>query len=140
MAFAITSLKAFGTEISEPVTNRFQQIVQLTVTAGASDLVYAIGSLSSQFWTDVNNAAFKNLWAQVLAKGDTLLSISAPAIFDSRARVGSGATLAAGQFKQVSTLPGLSVSVFTGESVATAVITLHILLKAGSLPEYYNNV
>jgi hypothetical protein len=133
-------MKAFGTEISEPVTNRFQQIVQMTVTAGAADLVYAIGNLSSQFWTDVNNATYKNLWANISSKGDVIISVSAPAISDPRVLVGSGATLAAGEYKQVTTISGLAISVFTGESVATATITLNILMKPGVLPQEYNSL
>ena len=80
MAFAITSAKAFGTEISEPLTQRFTQIFQITVTAGSSDLVYAIGDLTSQFWTDVANATYKQLWSNIQAKADTIVALSAPAI------------------------------------------------------------
>ena len=54
--------------------------------------------------------------------------------------MGSGATLAAGQYKAVTTPAALALSVYTGESVATATITLSILLKGGTFPEVYNNI
>lgn len=140
MAFAITSAKAYGIEVAEPVTNRFKQILQFTVTAGASDLVYAIGDLTSQFWTDVNNATYKNLWSRVQAKTEVITVVAASAIKDPKIKVGSAASLAAGQYKEVTTPSGLSISVYTGESVATAVITIEAILQANVLPEEYNNV
>jgi hypothetical protein len=137
MAFAITALKAFGIEASEPVTSRFKQIVQISWTAAVGDVALDIGNLSGTFWTAAANSTLQSIWARIQAKADVITAFNAPTITDAKARVASGATLASGQYKAVTTPAGLAITSFAGEGVS-GTLTLELLLKPQNTPEEYN--
>lgn len=137
MAFVVTAVKCFGTEASEPVTSRFRQILQLTFTAAAADVALDLSNDTGTFWTSAANQTALNTYKRCMTKADTILAVSLPAVTDAKVRVGSAATLASGQYKQVSTPAGFSITSFAGEGVS-GTITFDVLLKAQSLPEEFN--
>mgnify|MGYP000167303071 CR=1 FL=1 len=137
MAFVITAVKCFGTEASEPVTSRFRQILQISFTAAAADVVLDLSNDTGTFWTSAANPTALNTYKRCMTKADVILAVSLPAVADAKARVASGATLTAGQYKQVSTPAGFSISSFAGEGVG-GTLTLSMMLKAQSLPEEFN--
>lgn len=139
MAFAVVAsgVKAYGVERSEPVTKRFKQVFVLPFTATASDVALDIGSLSGTFWTAVANAEVKGVWANIQAKLDYITSVTCPPIKDAKIKVGSGATLASGQFKEVTTPSGFAITQYAGEGVTSGTIVIEGWLKSGVNPEQY---
>lgn len=139
MAFAVVAsgVKAFGVERSEPVTNRFKQVFILPFTAATSDVALDIGNLSGTFWTAVANAEVKAVWANIQAKLEYVTSLTCPQIKDAKVKVGSGATLATGQFKEVSTPSGLAITLYASEGVTSGTIVIEGWLKSGVNPEQY---
>lgn len=139
MTFAVvqSGVRAFGIERDEPVTSRFKQVFILPFTAATSDVAFDIGSLSGTFWTAVANAEVKSVWANIQSKLEYITSVTCPQITDAKARVGSGATLATGQFKQVTTPSGLAFTVYAGEGVTSGTIVIEGWLKKGVNPEAY---
>jgi hypothetical protein len=146
MAFALSSIKVVGTEVSEPVTKRFVQVVQFNITALAADVLLDIGASTAgalgTFWTAAGGtevgADALEIWRRIQVKGDSILSVSVPQIQDTKAKIASGGTVATGQFKSVTTLPGFAITQFAGEGATTVTLTMQILLKAGALPEDNN--
>lgn len=137
MAFALTSFRAFGIEASEPVTSRFKQIVQITYTAAVGDVALDLGNTTGTFWTAVANAAALNFWTRIQAKADTLVTFVAPTITDAKARIASGGTVGAGQYKAVLTPAGFAVTSFAGEGVS-GTLSMEFILKPQTLPEEWN--
>jgi hypothetical protein len=140
MAFALVagSVKAFGTEVSEPLTKRFVQIFQLSFTALAADVALDLGNLSGTFWTAVANPEARNIWSRIQVKAETIMLVQCAPIMDAKTKVGGAP--ATGQYRQVSTPAGLAITQFAGEGVTAGTITLQVLLKAGQYPEEFNNV
>lgn len=139
MTFAVvqSGVRAFGVERDEPVTSRFKQVFILPFTGAVGDVALDVGNLSGTFWTAVANAEVKAVWANIQAKLEYITSITCPQITDSKARVGSGATLASGQFKQVTTVSGLAITSYTGEGVTSGTLVIEGWLKKGVNPEAY---
>ncbi len=53
MTFALTSVKAYGVEASEPLQKRFIQRLELKGTAANSNVAYDFGTYAGTFWTAV---------------------------------------------------------------------------------------
>ena len=148
MAFALTGIKVFGTEASEPVTKRFIQTVQFNITALAADVLLDLGASTAgslgTFWTQaggtVVGADALNIWRRIQQKGDVVLSVAVPQIQDPKAKIGSGTALASGQFKSVTTLSGFAITQYTAEGATAITLTLQILLKASCFPEDNQNL
>lgn len=51
MAFALTKFKAFGERAEGAVRPHVQQVMNFTLTAAATDIVYDLGETAGTFWT-----------------------------------------------------------------------------------------
>ncbi len=57
MTFALTSVKAYGIESSEPLQKRFKQYLELKGTAANTNVSYDFGTYAGTFWTAVGSTA-----------------------------------------------------------------------------------
>ncbi len=55
MTFALTFVKAYGIEASEPLQKRFKQYLELKGTAANTDVAYDFGNYTGTFWTAVGS-------------------------------------------------------------------------------------
>ncbi len=55
MTFALTYVKAYGIEASEPLQKRFKQCLELKGTAANTDVAYDFGTYAGTFWTAVGS-------------------------------------------------------------------------------------
>lgn len=103
MAFAVTEVKAYGLDISEPVQKRALQIVELKVTGTNSDVSLDIHDFGGTFWGDAGSsdegALAKKVLQDVSTRVDKIVSYSFPEIQVNKTIVHSGATLGANQAK-----------------------------------------
>lgn len=56
MTFALTSFRAFGIEAEEPVNNKYQQKLELVITAANTDTALDLGTYAGTFWSAVGSA------------------------------------------------------------------------------------
>lgn len=139
MAFAVTSFRAYGIDKFEALTNQFKQTVVIKGTALAADVALDLGNASGTFWSAADDTptglAASKAFAEILAKADVLISLNSPEIEDTKARIASGGTLAAGQFKKVTAKGAtLGYTLFTAEGVTTFTIVAELSLLPGVLP------
>jgi hypothetical protein len=84
MAFALTEYKAYGIDISEPVTKRAIQVFECTITAAAADIDLDIGDVAGTAWSAIDNNALglaaKVAFSEILGKADRLILASCPEI------------------------------------------------------------
>lgn len=102
MALVLTSVEAFGKEIDEGLTKRFQQTLVLQGTGAATDLTYDWANFTGTFWTAVSGsepgATALQTIKNIALKAYQLLSVSGEALL-LKESVATGATLATGQYK-----------------------------------------
>ncbi len=55
MTFALTSVKAYGVEATEPLAKRFIQRLELKGTAAATNVAYDFGNYTGTFWSAVGS-------------------------------------------------------------------------------------
>lgn len=68
MSRAVTAVEAFGREIDEPITKRFQQVLHLSVTGLATDTAYDFSNAAGAFWTDaLADVTYGSVATQALA-------------------------------------------------------------------------
>lgn len=135
MAFVVQSVSAIAWTADEAITSKFFQNVEIVGTATGADVALDIGNPTGTFWTSVNNVAMLNCFKDCLNRAASTISMLCPQIEDAKAKVGSGATLATGQYKQV-TVPGstLGYTLFAAEGVSTFRISIVFNGKPDMLP------
>lgn len=152
MSFAVTSFEAFGREIDEPLTTRFDQWLVLNYTGLAADVALDLGAAVSgslgTFWTAAladgtpANAAAAALALQTLQSIVPLalnsLSPDGPTL-SAKARQVVAAT---GGYSQtvVAATKTPSIAIFAGEGVTSGTVYLKWDLKKGSRPVKYPTV
>jgi hypothetical protein len=140
MAFALTSLKAYGLEATQALTKKFFQIVEINFTATAADVALDLGNPAGTFWTAAANAAALAAWKTCLANSDKTMNVYSAEIFDPKARIASGSALGAGQFKAVTTPDSnFAITIQAGEGVSGTIVC-QFTCKAGVFPVQYNVV
>lgn len=84
MAFALTDYKAYGMDISEPVTKRAHQIFECTITATAADVALDLGNVAGTAWSAIDNNALglaaKTAFTEILSKVDRFAGYACPEI------------------------------------------------------------
>jgi hypothetical protein len=99
MAFALTDYKAYGIDISEPVTKRAIQVFECTITGLAADVDLDIGDVAGNAWSAIDNNAIglaaKVAFTEILGKVSRLISASCPEIDNAYLPVYGDATPAA---------------------------------------------
>ncbi len=94
MAFALTSVQAYGIEAEEPVNKRYTQRIILAITAANTDTDLDIGDFSGTFWTAVGSSSAQAVDAQLALKAtqlsaDSLILVQSTSLWPY-ARVSSG--------------------------------------------------
>jgi hypothetical protein len=99
MAFALTDYKAYGIDISEPVTKRAIQVFECTITGLAADVDLDIGDVAGNAWSAIDNNAIglaaKVAFTEILGKVSRLIVASCPEIDNAYLPVYGDATPAA---------------------------------------------
>lgn len=129
MARVITSYKAYGIYIDEPITTRCHQVLQLNWTQAAADVTMDLANTAGTFWSEADNdatgLAAKNTLAKIILKLEARVSWCAPAIQDPYHQVNvapAGATEY--QITTTSVVPSLA---FFAASAPTAVVLVLVV-------------
>ena len=152
MSFAVTSFEAFGREIDEPLTSRFEQWLIINWTALVADVALDIGASVAgslgTFWTaaladgNAANAAAAALALQTLQSISplalNLLAAEGPTL-STKAKLVTAAT---GGYSQtlVAATKTPSVAFFAGEGPTTGTIYIRWDLKKGARPVKYPTI
>ena len=126
MAFAIVSSKIYPVDANTPLRNQFEQVIELNMTALASDGALALATVAS------NDATYGPYITKVLSGVDKIMDYF---IFESpRAVTNSGAT------HILSGTSAAPVFTFTGTASTPLTLTmfLRFKLKADVAPICYN--
>jgi hypothetical protein len=145
MTRAISSYKAYGMYIDEPITTRAHQVLVLNITQANSDLTMDLAAIAGTFWAeadaDATGAAALAALTQIIQKSEARVSWCAPAIQDAKVQLAAGGTLAdASEYKITTTSIVPSLLFFTaGAPTAVQLVLVTVLsaqeraVRAGSL-------
>lgn len=92
MAVTISSYKAYGIYIDEPITTRAWQVLNLVVAQAATDVAMDIANPVGTFWTsaagtNANGVAAQAVLTQLEAKAESRICWSAPEFQDPKTKV-----------------------------------------------------
>lgn len=126
----ISSYKAYGLYIDEPVTTRAHQVLNLVVTQAATDVDMDVGEVAGSFWTSAvasggNGPAALAALTQVIAKAESRISLCSPQIQDAKVQV-AAAPAGATEY-QITTTSIVPSIAFFAASAPTAV-TLNVVV------------
>lgn len=134
MTQAVTSYKAYGVYIDEPVTTRCWQAYELILTQAATDLTLDIAAVAGTFWTAAGGSgvglAAKTTLANIIAKQETRVSWSAPTISDVLIPVAAATSLSAVTQYQITTSSVVPSFLFFTAGAPTAVRFLIVIQLA----------
>lgn len=139
MALACTKVEAFVEEIDEPITKRFKQVVQISLTGANTDTVHDLGAYLA--------GALGTLWTAVGADGaqgqaalgilqsigpmiNVGLGVKSPEV-DSRTLLGSAATPATNQVARAAVNGAVNLTYFSGNAPTAPIYRLEFDLKPG---------
>lgn len=127
MAFALTSAQCYKLDTPNATKNYGLQVIELTVTRGAADVLLDLGNISGTFWTAVRADATYGVYATAVsgALAPCLVSIDRLVSFSM---LGSG-----GPFIQVTALTASEQFLITNGSVYPAFSPI-FTVDAGSPP------
>lgn len=143
MARVITSYKAYGIDISEPITTRAHQVLVLNWTQAAGDVAMDLANTSGTFWSEADNdatgLAAKQTLAQIISKQEARVCWTAPAIQDPYVQV-AGAPAGATEYQITTTSVVPSLAFFAASAPTAVQLVLVVVLareqiavRAGSL-------
>lgn len=116
MAFALTSVKAYGIEAEEAVNKRYKQMVILGITGTSADVALDIGNFSGTFWTAVGTTVDPAKSAALALKAIQIKALSFEKI---------GGTAIAGKAQAAADAAGVYVLAMDGTNTQLPSITLH---------------
>lgn len=132
MAQVLSSYKAFGVYIDEPITTRAYQALQLVVTQAATDVTLDIGNPVGTFWTavggTVTGAAALLALNQIIAKADSRDHWCSKEIQDPYVQV-AVAPASATQYELTGTSVIPSIVFFAASAPVAVTINIVVLLK-----------
>jgi hypothetical protein len=131
MAVTISSYKAYGLYIDEPVTTRAHQVLNLVVSQAVGDVTMDLANTSGTFWTSAvgtggNGPAAKEVMDQLIAKAESRISWCAPAIQDAKTQ--SAAAPATTEYRITTTSIVPSIAFFAGEAPTSVNLNLVVCL------------
>lgn len=139
MTRAITSYKAYGLDISEPVTTRGLQVLNLVYTQANSDLTMDLADVAGTFWAeadaDATGLAALAAITAVISKSEHRICWTAPAFEDAKTKIAAGGTLAATTEYKITTSSIVpSFLFYTAGAPTTVNFTLVTALSKEQLP------
>jgi len=136
MAFAVTDYKAYGVDISEPVTKRAVQHLEMTITGLAADVDMDIGDQSGAFWTaaeadgtyGATATACKAVIADIETKAAHRISFFLKGVTDLKKLIEDGGTTAGDDYYLSGTTVMPEITIHTAEGLTSYKLHLAVAL------------
>ena len=132
MAFSLTSMKAYGLDINEPVRKRQCQVVEFKIAATAADVDLDIGDTAGTFWSAADDTAAglaaKKAFADILSNAENLVSLTSYDLLKNFTPAGAAA-IGAGLVKFNGTQLAPEILFNAGEGLTAYTITIVYSLK-----------
>ncbi len=143
MASSITSYKAYGLYIDEPITTRAHQVLNLVISQLAADVTLDLGNTGGTFWGSADDTAVglaaKLVMDQLIAKAESRISWCSPQIQDAYTQLAAAPSAATDY--QITTTSIVPTIVFKAASAPTDIVLNLVVclaaqqraIRAGSL-------